>query len=355
MPALSPDKKVQRYFCNRCSHKTRHFVQSEFESIEHDDQFGVSLTRHLLIVECCGCEHLSFVRRSHFSEHIDYRENPITGDMEFNEIWDEETYPPPTFRSPPDWFEDLPDPTMRNISAEIYKALQTESLYLATFGSRTLIDRLIVLTVGDKGNFGAGLRAILAEGKISQHEHDILNPVIQAGHAAAHRGWAPSLAQIKTILDTVEGLIHRLLVLPQLAEELDEAVPNRGSKSTAKAGKPSTMKEKVDSAPHGLRSLFDALSAKLKQMGADVSVHPQKHYYAFKRNRNFASVQIYNQRKVIKAYLNIDPDEVDCTQSGVRDVRQVGHYGTGDLEITISEISDLDHFDELFSRSYAES
>jgi hypothetical protein len=116
--------------------------------------------------------------------------------------------------------------------------LQTESHYLATFGSRTLIDRLIVLTVGDKGNFARGLAALQDEGKLSKHERDILEPIVQAGHAAAHRGWAPTKEQLAIILDTVEGLIHRLLVLPKLSEELEEAVPGRGAAAKAKAIEP---------------------------------------------------------------------------------------------------------------------
>tara|TARA_B100000949_G_C14249797_1_gene437566 strand:+ start:521 stop:1336 length:816 start_codon:yes stop_codon:yes gene_type:complete len=268
-------------------------------------------------------------------------------------IWEEELYPPPTFRSPPDWFEDLPDPTLRNISGELYKALQTESLFLAAFGSRTLLDRLMVLTVGDSGNFQAGLKALQDTGKISLHECEILNPIIQAGHAAAHRGWAPNFDQLKTILDVVEGLIHRLLVLPKLAEELDEAVPGRHSKGTDSAQP--TMKQKVDSAPRSLKKIFDALDQKLKSLGPGITLNQQKHYFAYRRNRNFASVQIYNQRKVIKAYLNIDPDTVDLNRIGVRDVRTVGHYGTGDLELTISSEKDIADFQDLFDLSYNQS
>ena len=117
-----------------------------------------------------------------------------------------------------------------------YKSLETESHYLATFGSRTLIDRLIVLTVGDQGNFVQGLQALQDEGKIAQHERDILEPVIQAGHAAAHRGWEPSKEQLKFILDTVEALIYRLLVLPSLAELLEGAVPSKGGGAKSKLG-----------------------------------------------------------------------------------------------------------------------
>lgn len=271
-------------------------------------------------------------------------------------IWDKVIYPPVTYRAPPTWFEDVPDPTLRQISEEIYKSLQTESNYLATFGSRTLIDRLILLTVGDKGNFVAGLNALQDEGKISQHERDILQPVIQAGHAAAHRGWAPTREQLTTILDTVEGLIRRLLVLPKLAEELEGAVPGRDGVVAAQPNQRTlTMKDKIESAPDELKEIYDELVTKLNDLGDDVTVHPQKHYIAFRRNRNFASVQIYNQIKVVRVYLNIDPDGVEIDAKNMRDVRQIGHFGTGDLEITITSKRDIEIISELIQSSYANS
>ena len=352
---MSDENKIERIFCNSCGQKTRHFVRSEYTATSHDKSDGTRFTQEMLIVECCGCEHLAFSKRSHFSEQVGYDNHPITGELPMVPYWDEAIYPPVTYRSPPPWFEDLPDPTLRQISEEIYKSLQSESLYLATFGSRTLLDRLMVLIVGDKGNFEKGLSALLDEGKISKHERDILAPVLQAGHAAAHRGWAPTQQQIKTILDTVEGLIHRLLVLPKLAEELEEAVPGRKSASEAKGIKQVNIEKKIAEAPDIVRGIFDGLEAQLKSLGDDVMVHRQKHYVAFKRGRNFASVQIYNQKRQVRVYLNIDPEEVDLSRAGLRDVRQVGHYGTGDLELTIRSVEELAGFADLLQDSYQNS
>jgi predicted transport protein len=345
--------EIEKFFCNVCKGKTNHFIRGEYVKTEEDEHSPVSFTQRLLIIECCGCEHLALVKKTHFSENVDYDHHPVSGEQIVIANWDEVIYPPVTYRAAPTWFEDLPDPTLREISNEIYKSLQTGSHYLATFGSRTLIDRLIVLTVGDKGNFAKGLAALRDEGKISQHERDILEPVLQAGHAAAHRGWAPTKEQLAIILDTVEGLIHRLLVLPKLAEELEEAVPGRGASAKAKAVEAiSNVKVKIDAAPKDLRAIYDELAGRLKSLGDDVTVHPQKHYMAFRRNRNFASVQIYNQKKVVRVYLNLDPDAVESNGLSIRDVRQIGHFGTGDLEITIKTKEDIEAAAGLLKASY---
>jgi len=305
----------------------------------------------MLIVECCGCENLSFadLSRSSGQYELEYDDEIGADAMK----WEEVIYPPVTYRNPPRWFEDLPDLTLRAISVEIYKSLQTGSHYLATFGSRTLIDRLIVLTVGDKGNFPKGLQALQDEGKLSPHERDILNPVVDAGNAAAHRGWAPTRDQLAVILDTVEALIHRLLVLPKMAEELEEAVPDRNGHSKAKK-EPIVVsaQAKIDAAPKDLRAIYDELHARLKSLGTDVTVHPQKYYMAFRRNRNFASVQVYNQKRILRIYLNVDPDTVAIDPKVMRDVRQIGHYGTGDLEVTIKTKKDIEIALDAIKASY---
>lgn len=334
---------IEKFFCNRCKNETRHFIHREFCKTEDYVDAPVWMSLRVLIVECCGCENLAFVKMEHFSEDHD-------------QDWDQTIFPPVAYRPLPDWFEDLPDETIKLIFEEIYKSLQTESYYLATFGSRTLIDRLIVLTVGDVGNFAKGFKALQDRQMLSQHERDILQPVVDAGHAAAHRGWAPGKALMSIILDTVEGLVHRLLVLPKLTEELKEAVPGRSG--AAKKSLPKnilTIKDKIGVAPPDLKIVFDYLEAKFKEFGDDVTTHPQKHYLAFRRNRNFASVQIYNVKKMLRVYLNLDPETVPCDAKGMRDVRKIGHYGTGNLEIEIRSKQDVDRFMPFMHQSYLDS
>jgi predicted transport protein len=120
-----------------------------------------------------------------------------------------------------------------------------------------------------------------------------------------------------------------------------------------KVGKPVvTVKDKIDAAPKDLRAIYEELAGNLRALGDDVTVHPQKHYMAFRRNRNFASVQIYNQKRVVRVYLNLDPDTVDFDPAMMRDVRQIGHFGTGDLELTLRSKKDIEIASALIEMSY---
>ncbi|NQY81712.1 MAG: hypothetical protein HRT36_01385 [Alphaproteobacteria bacterium] len=138
-----------------------------------------------------------------------------------------------------------------------------------------LIDRIIVLIVGDQGTFQKGLKVLQKQGKISRHEKDIIEPVLQAGHAATHRGWAANDDQLTIILGTIENLIHKLLVLPFLSRELEEAVPKREKSKSSHKKVPAlmTMKKKIDQMPKSLRQLYEALKNLLVSFGGDIH-HP---------------------------------------------------------------------------------
>jgi predicted transport protein len=58
---------------------------------------------------------------------------------------------------------------------------------------------------------------------------------------------------------------------------------------------------------------------------------------------------------VIRIYLNLDPETVKSDGLTVRDVRQVGHFGTGDLEISIKHKKDIETAADLIKSSYEAS
>lgn len=54
----------------------------------------------------------------------------------------------------------------------------------------------------------------------------------------------------------------------------------------------------------------------------------------------------------MRVYLNLDPDAVETNSAMMRDMRQIGHFGTGDLEITIKSKQDIEKAIGLFESSY---
>ena len=75
-------------------------------------------------------------------------------------------------------------------------------------------------------------------------------------------------------------------------------------------------------------------------------------YIAFRRIKNFACVEIKPQVGVIRVYLKIDPTSIIIKEGFSRDVSNIGHFGTGDLELTIGSYEDLDEAKPLILQSY---
>ncbi|MGF1671316.1 MAG: hypothetical protein ACFCU6_12775, partial [Balneolaceae bacterium] len=56
--------------------------------------------------------------------------------------------------------------------------------------------------------------------------------------------------------------------------------------------------------------------------------------------------------KSLQEQIEKNPDELNSEEDFTRDVRNVGHYGTGDLEITIHNQEDLVKAEPLILKSY---
>lgn len=113
-----------------------------------------------------------------------------------------------------------------------------------------------------------------------------------------------------------------------------------------------TVGEMLESSPTDLKDIFQALRAFLLALGDDVQERQMKFYFAFKRIKNFACVEVHPQTKKLLVYVKVDPTHIDLESNFTRDVREIGHYGTGDLEITIRSLQDVERAKYLLERSY---
>lgn len=80
-----------------------------------------------------------------------------------------------------------------------------------------------------------------------------------------------------------------------------------------------------------------------------------KYYFAFTRIKNFSCVEIKPSARKLLAYVKVDPATAGLEAGFTRDVKTTGHYGTGDLEITLTCEADLERAKPLFKRSYDQS
>jgi predicted transport protein len=121
----------------------------------------------------------------------------------------------------------------------------------------------------------------------------------------------------------------------------------KGSTQTAK-----TVGEYLAQASPDLRRLFEELDAHLVSLGDDVTKKTLKYYLAYRRIKNFACIEVHPQTGQVLVYLKVDPDSVALEDGFSRDMRKIGHFGTGDLELRLRSLADLARAKPFIELSY---
>ena len=113
-----------------------------------------------------------------------------------------------------------------------------------------------------------------------------------------------------------------------------------------------TVTDHLQNAPVELVDLFEAVKTTCMSFGDDVQVKTLKFYVAFKRLRNFACVEVKPLVGHVLVFVKVDPDTVELEEGFTRNVRTIGHFGTGDLEIKLRTRHDLERALPLLQLSY---
>ena len=103
-----------------------------------------------------------------------------------------------------------------------------------------------------------------------------------------------------------------------------------------------SVSEYIDGADEELSALYDSVRDYMLTLGDDVQERVLKFYIAFKRIKNFACVEVRPGVQTVKIYLKVDPTSVEIDPTYMRDMRKIGHYGTGDLEIDVTSLEVLE-------------
>lgn len=219
--------KVEQANCNTCGGDRNAFVRTRFEKPGSDGE--VSWHDTMEILECCGCGSLSVRRRYWFSEWDTFGNDSVTGEQVFIPGVEETSWPPKNSRKKPVWADRVEDDTLRAVLDEVYSALAQGLRVLAAIGTRTLIDRTVVLAVDeDKGPFPAKLDAMAKAGKMGAGEKDVILAIADVGNAAAHRGFCPDAKTLDAVLTAAEAVIYREFILPRDAAAVRKATPRKG-------------------------------------------------------------------------------------------------------------------------------
>lgn len=103
-----------------------------------------------------------------------------------------------------------------------------------------------------------------------------------------------------------------------------------GEEGDNKGGSPkqyTTQEEYLAKAAPQLKELYEAVRDHMTDLGDDVQERILKWYIAYKRLKNFTTIQLQTQKNSLLMWLPLDPEGVALEDGFSRDVSDVGHHG----------------------------
>jgi predicted transport protein len=140
-----------------------------------------------------------------------------------------------------------------------------------------------------------------------------------------------------------------------------DASATSAGKPSGTANAPAAKAEKVHadqlaSASPALLSLFEQFGSFVHSLGDDIQEKQLKRYVAFSRIKNFICATLISKHDPhVRLWMKLNPKAVVLEEGFTRDVSNIGHWGTGDLEVVIRTQPDLEKAKILIDRCYQEN
>lgn len=219
---------IVRAPCPTCGSEKNATVLREHSEVDEHGDSGVWGRKDFRILKCGGCGTSYFQIETTFSEI--YKTVWDEGEQAYVDLPIPEFthYPTPSIRDAPEWVCDLKDAKLVALLEDVYGTLNAGLLVPAAVATRTAFDRgTEALNVDPDLPFGRKLTTLYENGHISEGDKEALSTLIEAGSAAAHRGWQPTLEQLHSMVHIMETFLRRNFVERPAAEKLARSVPAR--------------------------------------------------------------------------------------------------------------------------------
>lgn len=153
-----------------------------------------------------------------------------------------------------------------------------------------------------------------------------------------------------------ELLLLELVNAQTTYQATPSASPVASARKPAKnASKDKSQQDRLAEAPADLVNLYETACQYIEQLGDEVQRKELKLYTAFKSIRNFVSIVVQPGKDArLQLYLKL-PGSLGENTPFSRDVTNIGHWGTGNLEVNVRTSEDWEKARSLVDRAYQES
>lgn len=263
MPATPTASAPQRTrgHCPTCNGDRNADIVAQHRETWHDEEDGAHGDDVYNVLQCAGCSSFFFqiARSSTYDMEAEWLGEH--GQWGYTDRVHLTHYPPIIIRQKPMWMQAVEDQddVLAKLLNELYDLLNIALAILPAIGARTVFDRASeMLGVNAALSFEKKLDALVAGGRIGSEERKVLEILVDAGSAAAHRGWAPRAADVSTMMDVTESFLKSNFYLQQNVQQMRQRVPpkpprppkaNKSNPQPAALGTPATPKQLAPPSP----------------------------------------------------------------------------------------------------------
>lgn len=116
-----------------------------------------------------------------------------------------------------------------------------------------------------------------------------------------------------------------------------------------------TVEDHLEGKSKASKELFEQLRVQIFGLAEEGEIieKANKMYISYKHGKNFCEVRI--QANALKLWLDVPYQELDDPQKLSRDVSEIGHYGTGQVDLKLTSSKELDYVIDLIEQSYLQT
>lgn len=120
-------------------------------------------------------------------------------------------------------------------------------------------------------------------------------------------------------------------------------------KTLAKEIKIYSEEEHQANTTESISELYETFRDAILALDSNIEIKPQKHYIAFKKQKNIACLELMKSK--IKIYIGVSSGTLDDAKGLSKDISNIGHLGTGDYLVEVNDTSNIEYIMSLIKQA----
>lgn len=193
-------------YCSRCNKRTNHKVLKEEQRTYHYEEDDIHLEETYRIVQCCGCDNVSFNLETTGSEYVQYEEY---GEERYSDFL---AFPVKEGTLQAIDSYDIPQ-IIRQVYRESIAAYNNDCHILATTGLRTTVEAICKEKKIKGNNLKDKIDGLLKEGIITAADCKRLHEMRFSGNDSVHEMQPLADEELLLLIDIINNMLNNLYVL----------------------------------------------------------------------------------------------------------------------------------------------